>query len=255
MTLVVEGFGKRFGGLVAVDSVSLTAEAGQVTALIGPNGAGKTTLLNLISGVMACDSGRMNLLGKDVTNATPHELAQRGLTRTYQSPQIFRDMNVLETVMVGAHLTGGASLLASMLRTGAVRREERSIEQRARTALHRTGVPDDLLERKTAELAYGVQRRVELARALATNAKVILLDEPAAGLNDGERHDVSVFIQGLARDGFAVLLVEHDMEMIMGISHKVVVMNSGRRIAVGTPAEVQANELVIEAYLGAKSDD
>jgi len=248
MTLVVQDFGKRFGGLLAVDSVSLTAEASQVTALIGPNGAGKTTLLNLISGVTVSNSGWMTLLGQDVTNATPHELARRGLTRTYQSPQIFQDMNVLETVMVGAHLMGRTGLLSSMLRTGTVRREERDIEQRARAALRRTGVPDDLLERKTAELAYGVQRRVELARALATNPKVILLDEPAAGLNDGERRDVSEFIRGLARDGFAVVLVEHDMEMIMGISHKVIVMNSGRKIAEGSPREVQADECVIEAY-------
>jgi len=250
MTLVVEGFSKRYGGLLAVDSVSVVAEPANVTAIIGPNGAGKTTLLNLMSGAVIADSGRMRLFGKDVTGATPHELAQDGLTRTYQSPQLFADMSVLETVMIGAHLAGRAGFLSAMLRLRSIRKEENSIEARARSALRRVGVPDALLGRDALQLAYGVQRRVEIARALATGSKVMLLDEPAAGLNPIETREIADLIAALAAEGYAMVLVEHDMDMVMGISHHIVVMNFGRKIAEGTADEIQCNEQVIEAYLG-----
>jgi branched-chain amino acid transport system ATP-binding protein len=250
MTLVVEGFSKRYGGLLAVDSVSVTAEPGHVTAIIGPNGAGKTTLLNLMSGAVVADTGRMRLFGKDVTGATPHELARDGLTRTYQSPQLFADMSVLETVMIGAHLGGRAGFLSAMLRLRSIRKEEDAIEARARSALRRVGVPDALLVRDALQLAYGVQRRVEIARALATGSKVMLLDEPAAGLNPIETREIADLIAALAAEGYAMILVEHDMDMVMGISHRIVVMNFGRKIAEGTADEIQCNEQVIEAYLG-----
>lgn len=255
MTLEVQDFSKRYGGLVAVNGVSLTATPGEITALIGPNGAGKTTLLNLISGVIMTDGGDCRLFGKSVAGRTPHELAHLGLTRTYQSPQLFDDMNVLETVMVGAHQHGSAGFISSMFRIARTRKEEARLEEQALRAIERVGLSRSLLLRPAVDLAYGLQRRVEIARALAMQPRVLLLDEPAAGLNQQEKRELGHLVQGLAREGLTVLLVEHDMDMVMGLSQHVVVMNFGSKIAEGTPAQVQANQAVIDAYLGVETED
>jgi branched-chain amino acid transport system ATP-binding protein len=255
MALKVDGLGKRYGGLLAVDAVSLEAQPGEVTALIGPNGAGKTTLLNLISGVVTPDTGHCTLFGESLQGLTPHELAALGLTRTYQTPQLFDEMSVLETVMVGAHLRGNSGFLSAMFRVRATRAEEARLEEAARAALARVDLPENLYERPAVDLAYGLRRRVEIARALAMQPRVLLLDEPAAGLNPQETRELAGLVQNLAAGGLIMLLVEHDMEMVMGISRKVVVMNFGRRIAQGTPAEVQRNQDVIDAYLGTEMED
>jgi branched-chain amino acid transport system ATP-binding protein len=255
MSLVVHGLTKRYGGVVALNNVDLVAAPSEITAVIGPNGAGKTTLLNLISGVVPADSGRTELAGLDITRRLPHDLALQGLTRTYQSPQLFEDMSVLETVMVGAHTRGSIGFMSSMILTRRVRQEEREMEKIARLALDRVRLPQTQFSRATSELAYGLQRRLEIARALAMSPKAILFDEPAAGLNDKETREISELIGELAQEGLIIVLVEHDMEMVMGISHKIVVMNFGEKIAEGSPAEVQANPDVVTAYLGSSLEE
>lgn len=251
MTLVISKLTKRYGGLVAVSDVSFEAAPRQITSVIGPNGAGKTTLLNLVSGTVIPDAGSVRLFHTDITNAAPNQRARKGLARTYQTPQLFDDMTVLDTVKVGAHQTGACGFVTAMLRTAAVRREEADMDSRARAALDRVGLPQSLFERESLELAYGLQRRVEIARALAMQPKALLLDEPAAGLNARETEEISVLFRALAEEGLIVVLVEHDMSMVMGISDKVVVMNFGTKIAEGSTAQVQTDSAVIDAYLGA----
>jgi ABC-type branched-subunit amino acid transport system ATPase component len=250
MSLVVQGLTKKFAGLTAVDDLSFDAPAGQVTALIGPNGAGKTTMLSMVSGLMAPSAGSVRFDAVALTGLPGHKIAGLGVARTYQNLQMFEDMSVLEVVMTGAHRVGSSGVLAAMLRLPSVRREEREIEATARDALRRVAIPDALLARDAVSLPYGLQRRVEIARALVSKPRLLLLDEPAAGLNPTETEELAALISGLRSQGLTILLVEHDMEMVMSLSDKVVVMNFGRLITAGTPGEVQAHPQVIEAYLG-----
>jgi len=255
MSLSVQGLTKRFDGLTAVDGLSFEAPKGKVTALIGPNGAGKTTILSMISGLMAPSHGSIVYEGGALTGLSGHQIAQRGIARTYQNLQMFEDMSVLEAVMTGAHVLGRSGPISAMLRLPVVRREEHVLEAAARTALQRVHVPQSLYLREAVSLPYGLQRRVEIARALVAAPRLLLLDEPAAGLNPTETEELTHLIAGLRSEGLTVLLVEHDMEMVMNLSDSVVVMNFGKLICAGTPSEVQSNPLVIEAYLGEEEAD
>lgn len=248
--LSLKNLTKRFSGLLAVDGVSFEAQASRVTALIGPNGAGKTTVLSMLSGLMKPTEGSAMLDGREITSLKANQIAKLGLRRSYQNLQMFEDMSVLEVVMTGAHATGSAGPLAAMLRLPRVRREESAIEETARHALQRVGLPEELFERDAVSLPYGFQRRVEFARALAANPRILLLDEPAAGLNATETRELADLISRLRADGMTVLLIEHDMDLVMRLSDHIAVMNFGKLIAMGTPEEIRRNPKVIEAYLG-----
>ncbi len=247
--LKLEGVTRRFGGLVAVDDVSFEVPAEGVTAVIGPNGAGKTTLFNLISGFLPPSAGRILFEGKDITGRPPAEIAAGGLVRTFQLVKLFEDLSVLDNVKVGCHLQSKAGLFAALLRPASARREEQAVETRARELLAFAGL-EAMADEPASALPYGRQRMLELARAMAAGPRLILLDEPAAGLNTEESAALSRIIRRIAEDGTSVLLIEHDMTLVMNTADRVVVVDFGRKIAQGTPAEVRADPAVIAAYLG-----
>lgn len=247
--LKLEGVTRRFGGLVAVDDVSFEVPAEGVTAVIGPNGAGKTTLFNLISGFLPPSAGRIVFEGTDITGRPPAEIAKAGLVRTFQLVKLFEDLSVLDNVKVGCHLRSKAGLLSALLRPASARREEAEVDARARELLDFAGL-SAFAEEPASGLPYGRQRMLELARAMAAGPRLILLDEPAAGLNTEESAALSRIIRRIAADGTSVLLIEHDMTLVMNTADRVVVVDFGRKIAQGTPAEVRANPAVIAAYLG-----
>ena len=240
----------RFGGHVAVDHVSCRFEPGTLTAIVGPNGAGKTTFFNVITGLYTPDSGTFELGGAPYKPTAVHDVAKAGIARTFQNIRLFAEMTALENVMVGRHVRSHSGLIGAVFRTGAFKAEEAAIAQRAQELLDYVGI-GKYSEFKARTLSYGDQRRLEIARALATDPKLIALDEPAAGMNATEKVVLRELIDRIRNDGRTILLIEHDVKLVMGLCDRVTVLDYGKQIAEGNAAEVQRNEKVIEAYLGA----
>lgn len=249
LLLEVEEITKRFGGIVAVENVSFRVKRGEVVSIIGPNGAGKTTVFNMLTGVYKTDHGRILFEGEEIQRREPGEIVKRGISRTFQNIRLFPDMRVIENVLVGAHIKTGYGFLSSIFRSRAFREEEDAITLRALKILKEVG----LYERRddyASNLPYGDQRKLEIARAIATGAKLILLDEPAAGMNPQESSELMEFIRLLKGRGYTVLMIEHDMSVVMKISDRIYVIDHGKPIAEGLPEEIARNQRVINVYLG-----
>ncbi len=243
------GITKRFKGLVAVDHLDLAVREKTIHSIIGPNGAGKTTVFNVITGIYRPEEGQVRFQGEVLNGLKPHDILARGIARTFQNPRLFRNMTCLENVMAGQHAHGRAGLLASVFRLPRQRQEERRIREVAEECLARVGL-DRFRHELARNIPYGAQKLLELARALASRPKLLLLDEPTCGLNESEKAQMMEFIGELPGQGLTVLLVEHNMHVVMGLSDLITVMSYGKKIAEGTPEEIYNNPVVIEAYLG-----
>ena len=252
--LEVNGISKVFGGLKAVDSVSLHVDRGEIVSVIGPNGAGKTTLFNLITGIYKLDGGSVTFDGRDITNFPPKRIVRAGISRTFQNIRLFSNLRVIENVLIGMHDSTKYGFGDLLLRTPRFRRMEQAQAQRAIDILKKIELYD-ALDSYASDLPYGSQRRLEIARAIATGAKLILLDEPAAGMNPQESEELMRFVVGLREEGFTILMIEHDMRIVMNISDRIYVMDYGKLIAQGTPKEIAVNPDVIRAYLGESEDE
>jgi branched-chain amino acid transport system ATP-binding protein len=250
--LELKNVSKQFGGLAAVNQLSFTVPQGKIMGLIGPNGAGKTTLINMISGLDTITDGQIFFKGEEITHLKSHQISRLGIARTYQNIRLF-EMSVWENVMVGCHKTGQSSLLEALLLLPRQRREEQAVRNDALALVERLALAN-VKTTDATELSYGVQRRVEIARALATEPELLLLDEPTAGMNAAETHIVGKLILKLRDEGLTILVIEHDMELISQVCDEVVALNFGQLIADGTPAEIKANSAVIEAYLGEEEE-